>query len=54
MEYLNRAIAVARDIGANETHGRACLILGLLHKAKGRREEALEYLGRAAQMFQDC
>jgi|WetSurMetagenome_2_1015567.scaffolds.fasta_scaffold05743_2 class 3 adenylate cyclase/tetratricopeptide (TPR) repeat protein len=54
MEYLNRAVEVAREIGANETHGRACLSLGLLHKARGRDEQARECLVRAVKMFEDC
>ncbi len=54
LEHLQKAVEVAREIGANETHARACLSLGLLHKARGRPEQARECLLRAVKTFEDC
>ncbi len=52
--YLNEAIAIAGEIGATDTTGRAGLALGLLHKAKGRKEPARECLSGAIEVFEKC
>jgi len=49
---LNKAIEVSKEIGANGTLGTAYLDLGLLHKAKGRTDQARECLSEAIQFFE--
>jgi class 3 adenylate cyclase/tetratricopeptide (TPR) repeat protein len=53
-KYLSEAIAIAHEIGAKDTVGRARFALGLLHKAKGRRLQARECLTDAIRVFQEC
>ena len=53
-KYLNEAIAIAREIGAKDTVGRASLALGLLHKSKGRHRQARECLAGAIRVFEEC
>jgi tetratricopeptide (TPR) repeat protein len=53
-DHLNRAIEVAHEIGAKGTLGDACLDLGRLHKAKGRKDQARECIPRAIDLFEQC
>jgi len=53
-KYFNGAIAIARELGAKDTVGRARLALGLLHKSKGRRSQARECLTGAIRVFEEC
>jgi len=53
-EHFNRAIEVAKEIGAKGTMGMAYLDLGLLHKAKGRTDQARRCLCAAIQIFEQC
>jgi tetratricopeptide (TPR) repeat protein len=51
-EHFNRAIEVAKEIGAKGTMGMAYLDLGLLHNAKGRTEQAKKCILEAIQIFE--
>ena len=54
VQHLTSAIALAGEMGARDTLGRAALTLGLLHKAKRRYAQARECLTRAVLMFEAC
>ena len=51
-EHFNKAIEVAGEIGARSVLGQAHLGLGLLHKAKDRKEKARESISRAIEIFE--
>jgi tetratricopeptide (TPR) repeat protein len=51
-EHFNRAIEVAKEIGAKGTMGMAYLDLGLLHRTKGKTEQARECICEAIQIFE--
>jgi tetratricopeptide (TPR) repeat protein len=51
-EHFTRAIQVAKEIGARGTMGMAYLDLGLLHRMKGRTEQAKECLSESIQIFE--
>jgi tetratricopeptide (TPR) repeat protein len=51
-EHFNRAIQVAKEIGAKGTMGVANLDLGLLHRTKGKTEQARECICEAIQIFE--
>ena len=53
-DHFNGAIENARDMGAKNILGQTCLELGLLHKAKKRREQAKECISEAIQIFEEC
>ncbi len=53
-DHFNRAIEVAREIGAKGTLASACLGLGHLHKAKGRKDRARECISEAINLFEQC
>jgi tetratricopeptide (TPR) repeat protein len=53
-EHFNKAIQVAREIGARGIMAMAYLDLGLLHKAKKRRDQARECLIEAIKLFEQC
>jgi len=53
-EHFNKAIEVAKEIGAKSILGRACLDLGLLHQAKRRKDQARECISEAISIFQEC
>lgn len=52
--HFDRAIDVAKEIGAKGTLAQAYLDLGLLHKAKKRKEKARECLSKAVEYFELC
>jgi len=52
--HFNKAIEVAKEIGAKGIIGQACLDLGLLHKAKKRSVQAKESIAEAIQIFEEC
>jgi len=52
--HLEQAIEVAKEIGAKGIYGQACLDLGRLHKAKGRRKIAKSFISEAIQIFEQC
>ncbi len=51
-DHFNKAIEVAREIGAGWAMGMAYLDLGLLHKAKRRRDQARQCLTEAIRIFE--
>jgi class 3 adenylate cyclase/tetratricopeptide (TPR) repeat protein len=51
-EHFNRAIEVAKEIGAKGTMGMAYLDLGLLYRMKGKTEQARKYISEAIQIFE--
>jgi len=52
--HFNKAIGVAREIGAKGLLGQVYLNLGLLHQAKGRTEQAQQSITEAIQLFERC
>jgi len=52
--HLNKAIEVAREIGAKCILGSACLDLGLLYRAKKRTDNAKQYILEAIDIFEQC
>jgi tetratricopeptide (TPR) repeat protein len=52
--HFNRAIQVAENIGAKSFLGPALLDLGLLHKAKKRKDQARESISKAIEVFEAC
>jgi class 3 adenylate cyclase len=53
-EHFNKAIEVAKEIGAKGILGQTYLDLGLLHKAKRRKDQARECISEAINLFQEC
>jgi class 3 adenylate cyclase/tetratricopeptide (TPR) repeat protein len=53
-EHFNRAIEVAKEIGAKGTMGMAYLDLGLLYRIKGKTEQARKCLSEAILLFEQC
>jgi tetratricopeptide (TPR) repeat protein len=53
-EHFNKAIEVAKEIGAKCTLGMAYLDLGLLHKAKGQKDQARRCISTAIEVFEEC
>jgi len=51
-EHFNRAIEVAKEIGAKGTMGMAYLDLGLLYRMKGKTEQARKCISEAIQIFE--
>jgi class 3 adenylate cyclase/tetratricopeptide (TPR) repeat protein len=52
--HLQKVIDTAQNIGANPMLAQASLDLGLLHKAKGRTEQARECITKSIQIFEQC
>jgi tetratricopeptide (TPR) repeat protein len=52
--HLKKAIGTAKEIGAKPILGRAYHDLGLLYKAKGRNDQALDCISKAIQIFKEC
>ena len=53
-ECLNKAIAVANEIGAKGLLGQAYLEFGALYKAKRKTAQARKYISEAIDVFQQC
>jgi len=53
-EHFNRAIEVAKEIGAKGIEGQAYLDLGHLHKLKGRIDQARDCFSNAVKLFEEC
>jgi predicted ATPase/class 3 adenylate cyclase len=51
-EHFKKAIQIAKEIGAKGILAQAYLDLGLLHKAKGRIEQARECITESVQIFE--
>ena len=52
-EHFNKAITVAKEIGAKGIEGLAYLDLGRLHQAKGRSAQARDCFSKAARIFEE-
>jgi class 3 adenylate cyclase/tetratricopeptide (TPR) repeat protein len=52
--HLQKVIETAKQIGAKSILAQAYLDLGLLHKAKGRTEQARECITESIQIFEQC
>ena len=52
--HFNKAIDTAKEIGAKGFLGLAYLDLGLLHKAKKRKDQAKKCISEAVQLFEQC
>lgn len=52
--HFNKAIEVAKRIGANFILGQTYLDLSLLHRSKGRKEQARECISEAIHIFDEC
>jgi class 3 adenylate cyclase/tetratricopeptide (TPR) repeat protein len=53
-EHFMKSIRVGEKIGAKGTVGKSCLDLGLLYKAKRKKDQARVYLSKAIQAFELC
>ena len=51
-DHFNKAIEVAKEIGAKGTMGVAYLDLGLLYRTKGKTEQAKRFISDAIQIFE--
>ena len=52
--HFQKAIKLAQEIGAKGLLGQATLDLGLLHKIKGRTDEAKKCISDAVRLFEEC
>jgi hypothetical protein len=53
-DNLKKTIDIAEEIGAKGLLGMAFLDLGLLHKVKGEKDKAREFISTAIQFFEHC
>ena len=53
-KHLGEAVRLSKEIGGKLDLGQAYLSLGLLHRAKKRREKAKECLSEAVQLLTEC
>jgi len=53
-KHFKKVIEVAEEMGAKPIMGGACLDLGLLYKALGRKDKANKYISRALKLFEQC
>jgi tetratricopeptide (TPR) repeat protein len=53
-DYRNKAIELAREIGAKGELGISYLNLGLLHSAEGDKGKAKQYISEAVSLFEQC
>ena len=53
-EHFAKAIKVTKEIGVKDTLGQAYLGLGLLHKAKNRKDQALDCISQAIRILEQC
>jgi tetratricopeptide (TPR) repeat protein len=51
-DHFNKAIEVAKEIGAKGTMGMAYLDLGLLYRTKGKPEQARKCISEAIEIFE--
>jgi tetratricopeptide (TPR) repeat protein len=52
--HFQKAIELAKEISAKGLLGQATLELGLLHKIKGRTDEARKCISDAVHLFEEC
>ena len=53
-DHLNKAVEVAKEIGAKNILGQAYFNLGQLHKFKGKTDKAGQCLSEAISAFEEC
>jgi class 3 adenylate cyclase/tetratricopeptide (TPR) repeat protein len=53
-KHLHQVIEIGEEIGSKNTIARAYLDLGLLHKAKKRKDQARECISKAIKLFELC
>ena len=53
-DHLHAAMEIAQEIGAKGVLGQAHFDLGLLHKAKGKKEQAKKWISEAVDLFEQC
>jgi tetratricopeptide (TPR) repeat protein len=53
-EHFNKAIELAKEIGAKSVLGTTYLDLGLLYKARKRSDQARQCISKAIQIFEEC
>jgi class 3 adenylate cyclase/tetratricopeptide (TPR) repeat protein len=53
-DHLNKAVEVAKEIGAKNILGQAYFNLGQLHKFKGKTDKARECISEAISAFEEC
>jgi len=53
-EHLNKSLEAATEIGARAAMGIALLDLGLLYRAKGRKDQAKKCISKAIEAFEEC
>lgn len=53
-EHFMKSIHLSKAIQAKSTLGRAYLDLGLLYKAKGKKDQARRCLSNAIRTFEQC
>jgi tetratricopeptide (TPR) repeat protein len=52
--HFQKAIELAQEIGAKGFLGQVKLELGLLHKIKGKPDEARKCISDAVRLFEEC
>ena len=52
--HFKKVIEVAEEMGAKIVMGVAYLDLGLLHKAKKRKDQANKFISKAVKLFEQC
>ncbi|MBW2564091.1 MAG: AAA family ATPase, partial [Deltaproteobacteria bacterium] len=52
--HFKKVIEIAEKMGAKTIMGGACLDLGLLHKAKKRKDQANKFISEAVKLFEQC
>ena len=52
--HFQKAIKLAQEIGAKGLLGQVTLELGLLHKIKGKTDEARKCISDAVRLFEEC
>ena len=51
--HFNKAIEMAKEIGTKGIEGQAYLDLGLLYKTKKKKDQAIQYIAKAIQVFEE-
>ncbi len=52
--HFDKALEISKEIGARGYEGETYFDLGLLHRAKGRVDQARECISRAIEIFEQC
>jgi tetratricopeptide (TPR) repeat protein len=51
--HFNKAVELAKEIGAKGVEGQAYLDLGMLYKTKKKKDLAKQYISKAIQVFEE-